>query len=106
MCFCILLAQCLTTRTILFPLKHSKKQQEAACSYLALEFAPVKSQCLARVDLQCLHGRASGKAQVSKESKTSNLVIDELVMAHWFSRRAIKKDKPFQIKCRRGFSYL
>lgn len=51
MCFCILLVQRLTARIILFPLNHSMKGQEAACSYLALEFAPVKSQCLASDDL-------------------------------------------------------
>lgn len=106
MYFCILLVQCLTARINLFPLQQSKKEQEAACSYLALEFAPVKSPCLARADIHSMCMTAPGKAQVSKESKTGNLVIDESLMAHWFSRKTIQRDKTFQIKVQRVFRYL
>lgn len=52
--------QGLTDRIILFLPKLSK-EQEAACSYPALQFAPVKSQCLAMVDL---HSGCTGQHQL------------------------------------------
>lgn len=70
MCICILLVQCLTARIILFLLRNSEKEQEAACSYLALEFAPVNSRCLARVDLHsvCM-GEHQAKPKFPKRAR-------------------------------------
>lgn len=63
-----------------FPAKTQQEEQEAACSYLALQFAPVKSQCLARVDL---HTTCMEEHQVKPRflKNSRNLIMDKSVIA-------------------------